>query len=73
MTEPVYTRREAQRLTPEILRQYRALVMSNDFEGFDKLLGKYGEHIPEEAKEELRDEFRRYAARALAWRWRTPR
>lgn len=73
MTEPVYTRREAQKLTREILGQYHALVMDNNFEGFNKLLARYGEYIPEEMKEELRDEFKHYAARALTWRWRTPK
>lgn len=73
MTDPVYTRREAQKLTPEILGQYRALVMKNNFEGFDQLLDKYGKHIPEEIKEELRDEFKHYAARALSWKWRNSR
>lgn len=73
MTEPAYTRREAQKLTPEILGQYHALVMENNFEGFNKLLEQYGAHIPEGMKEELRDEFRHYAARALVWKWQTPR
>jgi hypothetical protein len=73
MTEPVYTRREAQKLTPEILRQYRTLVIGNDFEGFNKLLENYGKHIPEQTKEELRAEFRHHAVRALAWRWRIPK
>ncbi len=72
MSEPVYTRREAQRLTPAILGQYHALVMNNDFEGFEKLLAQYPQ-IPEEAKEELRDDFKRYAAKALIWKWRNPR
>jgi hypothetical protein len=72
MTDSAYTRREKQQLTPEILGQYHALVMNNDFEGFNNLLERYGAHIPEDTKEELRDEFMHYAARALAWKWRTP-
>jgi hypothetical protein len=35
------TRREAQKLTPEILGHYHDLLMANDFDGFDKLLEIY--------------------------------
>jgi hypothetical protein len=71
MIKPPYTRREAQKLTPEILGQYHALVMDNNFDGFDRLLAQY--NIPEETKQELRDDFKHYAAKALTWRWRTPK
>jgi hypothetical protein len=65
---PKQTRREAQKLTPEILGQYHTLVMNADFEGFDKLLDQYA--IEDDKKQELKDEFRRYAERALRAKWR---
>lgn len=68
MTEPVQTRREAQRLTPEILGHYHDMLMANDLESFDKLMEVY--RVPEELREELRGEFTRYAARILRRRWR---
>lgn len=71
MSEPAYTRREAQKLTPELLQQYHVLVWQNDFAGFDELLGRYD--IPEKTKEELRADFRLYAEKVLLRRWRSPR
>lgn len=62
------TRRDAQRLSPEILGHYHDLLMANDFEGFDMLLETY--KIPEDQREEQRKEFRLYAERILRRRWR---
>jgi hypothetical protein len=68
MTEPVHTRREAQRLTPEILGHYHDMLMANDVESFDKLMEVY--RVPEEAREELRKDFTRYAEEILRRKWR---
>lgn len=68
MTESVPTRREAQRLTPEILGHYHDMLMANDLEGFNKLLEVY--RVPEEAREELRQDFTRYAEEILRRKWR---
>jgi hypothetical protein len=69
MSTAKYTRREVRRLTPEIRDKYRALVYSSDLAGFEKLLAQYP-HIPTEAKRELIEDFKQYAARALSSRWR---
>jgi hypothetical protein len=42
--------------------------MNADFEGFDRLLNQY--EIEDNKKRELRDDFRRYAERALRAKWR---
>jgi hypothetical protein len=68
MTNPPRTRREAHMLTPEILGHYHDLLMANDFDGFDMLLEIY--KVPQELREEQRQEFKRYAERILQRRWR---
>jgi hypothetical protein len=68
MTEPVHTRREAQRLTPEILGHYHDLLMAYDLDGFNKLMEIY--RVPEEAREELRKDFKRYGGEILRRQWR---
>jgi hypothetical protein len=68
MTESVHTRREAQKLTPEILGHYHDMLMANDLESFDKLMEVY--RVPEELREELRVEFTQYAERILRRKWR---
>ncbi len=68
MTEPVNTRREAQRLAPEILGHYHDMLMANDLESFDELMEVY--RVPEEAREELRKDFTRYAEEILRRKWR---
>jgi hypothetical protein len=67
MTEPVHTRREAQRLTPEILGHYHDMLMANDSESFNKLMEVYC--VPEEARAELRQDFTRYAEEILRRKW----
>jgi|HubBroStandDraft_5_1064220.scaffolds.fasta_scaffold568480_1 hypothetical protein len=67
MTESVPTRREAQRLTPEILGHYHDMLMANDLESFKKLLDVY--RVPEEAREELQKDFTRYAEEILRRKW----
>ena len=71
METPPHTRREAQRLTPEILGQYHDLLITNDLAGFERLLGKY--NVAEEIREEHRQEFMHYAERILRRKWRDPR
>jgi hypothetical protein len=71
MIEPILTRREKRKLTPEILGHYHDLLMANDFEEFDMLLEIY--RVPEEQREEQRREFRLYAERILRRRWRGQR
>jgi hypothetical protein len=61
------TRREIKALTPELLGHYHDLLMANDPEGFEKLLGI--NHVAEEVKEELRSEFKHYAERILRRHW----
>jgi hypothetical protein len=69
--KPEPTRRDVQRLSPEILGHYHDLLMANDLETFDKLLEIY--RVPEELREELRRDFTRYAEKILRRRWRGPR
>lgn len=71
MAKPAQTRREAQRLTPEILGQYHDLLMTNDVKGLEKLLDVY--HVAEEPREALRREFTLYAEKLLRRRWRVPK
>jgi hypothetical protein len=66
--QPQLTRRDVQRLSPEILGHYHDLLMANDVDSFDKLLAIY--RVPEEERDELRKEFTRYAERILRRRWR---
>jgi hypothetical protein len=68
METPPQTRREAQKLTPEILGHYHDLLMANDFEGFEMLLEIY--KVPEELRDEQRQEFKHYAERILRRKWR---
>lgn len=71
MIKPPYTRREAQALTPEIVGQYRDLLMTNDLAGLEKILEAY--NVEEELREEQRREFTQYAERILRRKWRGPR
>lgn len=72
MTISGYTRRDKQRLTPEILGQYHALIIKSDLAGFEKLLAQYAPYIPEGVKQELIEEFKQYAASSLRWKWQPP-
>jgi hypothetical protein len=66
--KPPQTRREVQALAPEILGHYHDMLMANDLDGFEKLLAIY--RVPQDLREELCDEFTRYAERILRRRWR---
>jgi hypothetical protein len=71
MIKPPQTRREAEKLKPEILGQYHDLLMTNDIAGFEALLEIY--RVPEELREEHRREFTQYAERLLRRKWRGPK
>ena len=70
MSTAQHTRREKQRLTPEILEQYHALLMTNDVAGFERLLAQYAPGLDPRETEKQIEEFKRYAARILQHRWR---
>ena len=59
------TRKETYTLAPQIIEEYQELVKMNDLAGFKRLLGAYAAHIPREKKDELIEDFKRYA---VAWR-----
>jgi hypothetical protein len=65
-----YTRRDAKRLSPEILGQYHALVMKGDVPSFEKLLDQYAPELPTETHKELVGEFTRLSVIALRKNWR---
>lgn len=67
-TKPT-TRRDVQRLTPEILSQYQNLLLSNDLAGFEKLLAQYAPALDDETRQELIEDFKHYAERILKHRW----
>ncbi len=62
-----HTRRDVVKLTPQILGRYHDLLMSNDLEAFKTLLDEYS--VPQEAREELVEDFTRVAANLLRRRW----
>jgi len=72
MTERTYTRRDVQKLKPDILGQYHHLLMANDLAGYEKLLDGYP-HISTEERGELIADFKLGAEIVLRRRWRSPR
>lgn len=70
MTTKPTTRREARKLTPEILGHYHDLLMRNDVDGFEKLLAQYAPALGDGQRQSLIDDFKHYAARILRHRWR---
>jgi hypothetical protein len=71
MAERVYTRREAQKMKPDIIRRYRDLVATNDLAGYEKLLDEY--HVEGEEQAELINDFTRDAELVLRRHWRHPK
>jgi hypothetical protein len=69
MTTRPYTRREKQKLTPEILGRYHDLLMRNDVQGFEKLLAEYGPHISDAERHRQVERFKHYSAEILRRRW----
>lgn len=56
-----YTQDEKKRLAPEILKAFHEAGQNHDEAAFKRLLGQYGSHLPQETKDELIREFKRYA------------
>jgi hypothetical protein len=67
MTE--YTRRDAKRLTHDLLGKYHALVVENSLEGFEELLSAYQPELSEEVKQELIRQFKLSAENVLRRNW----
>jgi hypothetical protein len=65
-----YTRREAQRLTPEIMGCYHDLVMAGNLSEFERLLDLYQPGMDDKLREQMIEEFKHYAARIVRHRWR---
>jgi hypothetical protein len=68
-----YTRRLARQLTPDIMGRYHDLLMKGDVAEFERLLDLYQPGIEPDAREDLIEEFKHYAARILKKRWRPSR
>jgi hypothetical protein len=56
-----YTRQDYRKLAPEIIKAFHEAGQNYDLHAFKRLLGQYGAHLPTEKKEELIEEFKRYA------------
>jgi hypothetical protein len=56
-----YTRRDKQRLAPEIIAKFHDAGQRCDLEAFKRLSAEYGAHLPREVKDELIAEFKRNA------------
>jgi hypothetical protein len=56
-----YTRRDKQRLAPEIIAKFHDAGQRGDLEAFKRLLAEYGAHLPRPVKDELIEEFKRNA------------
>jgi len=69
--KPTYTRRDVQRMKPDILGHYHELVMTNDFAGYEKLLDEY--RIPAEEREQLLKDFKHAVERVVRQHWRSPK
>ncbi len=63
------TRRDVQ----EFRWHYRELVVKGDLPAFEALLAEHAPHLSEADKREYVEEFKRAAARALRFRWRSSR
>lgn len=72
MTEGTYTRRDVQKMKPDILGRYHHLLMTNDLAGYERLLDGYP-YISAEEREELIADFKLGAEIVLRRRWRSPK
>ena len=68
-----YTRRDIPKMQPDILGRYHDLLMTNNVQGYEKLLDEYQPHVSAEERKELMDEFKRGAELVLQRRWRLPK
>lgn len=57
-----YTRKDIEKLSPEIIAEYHEAGQRGDLQAFKRLLGKYGAHLPREVKDKLIEEFTQNAA-----------
>lgn len=57
-----FTRSDAKRLAPEIVKAFHEAGQSSDVQAFKRLLGRYAAHLPSEKKDELIEDFKQYAA-----------
>lgn len=64
-----YTRREAQKLTPDIMGRYHDLLMTGNLSEFQRLLDLYQPGMDDRLREQMIEEFKHYAARLLRYRW----
>ena len=71
MADRAYTRREVQKMKPDIVRRYRDLVITNNLAGYEKLLDEY--QIEGDERSGLIEDFRHDAELALRRRWHLPK
>lgn len=64
-----YTRREAERLSHDVLGRYHSLVVENNLTEFEELLSVYQPEMPEETKQELIRQFKLTAENVLRRNW----
>jgi hypothetical protein len=57
-----HTRRDVQKLSPQIIQEFHEAGQRGNEQAFKRLLGKYASHLPDEKKEELLEEFRMQSA-----------
>lgn len=56
-----YTREDVRKLSPQIIKAFHEAGQTGDVQAFKRLLGEHAAHLPSERKEELIEEFKRYA------------
>jgi hypothetical protein len=66
-----YTRRDAWKLTKEVLGQFHAMILEGNLPGFEALLEQYQPALSAETKKELIEEFKRLSADAIRRNWRS--
>jgi hypothetical protein len=66
-----YSRRDALKLTREVLGQFHALILNGNLPGFEALLAQYQSEMPAKVKKDLIEEFTRLSAEALRRQWRS--
>jgi len=56
-----YTRKQIEKLSPEIIAEYHEAGQRGDLQAFKRLLGKYAAHLPKQVKDKLIEEFKQNA------------
>ena len=72
MKKPAVTRREVQRLKPDILGRYHDLVVTNNLTAYEQMLDEYPQ-VTQDERAELVADFKRVAEMVLQKRWRRPK